>query len=239
MSTVAATNLRKGGSWLLETSSPDSLFTPERLTEEQRLIGRTVDEFVNGEVLPVLERLENKEWDLNRHLVRRCGELGLLGVDAPEEFGGLLLDKATSVIVAEGISRSASFGVTYGAMTGLSIMPILMFGNDDQKRRYLPGLISGEIVGAYALSESGSGSDALGARARATLEPDGSYRLSGEKMWISNCGFADLYIVFAKVNGEQFSAFIVERSWPGVSVGKEEHKMGLHGSSTARARPAG
>ena len=234
MSTVmAAPNVRKGGSWLLEATSPDGVFTPERLTGEHRMMGRTATEFVTNEVLAVLEHLEAKEWDLNRKLVKRCGDLGLLGTDAPEEYGGLALDKASSLVVAEAIARSSSFAVTFGAMTGLAIMPILMFGTEDQKRKYLPPLVSGELVGAYALSESGSGSDALGARARASVEPDGSFRLNGEKMWISNCSFADLYIVFAKVNGQQFSAFIVERTWPGVSVGREEHKMGLHGSSTA------
>ena len=233
MTTATAPVARKGGSWLLEEVAPDGVFTPEHLTEEHRMMGRTALEFVKNEVLPVLDRLEAKDWELNRALVRRCGELGLLGTDAPEEYGGLALDKASSVVVAEGIALSASFAVTFGAMTGLSIMPILMFGTEGQKRRYLPGLVSGEIVGAYALSESGSGSDALAAKARARVEPDGSFVLNGEKMWFSNCSFADLFIVFAKVDGEHFSAFIVERGFPGVSSGREEHKMGLHGSSTA------
>lgn len=233
MTTATAPVARKGGSWLLEDVAPEGVFTPEHLTDEHRMMGRTALEFVKNEVLPVLDRLEAKDWDLNRALVRRCGELGLLGTDAPEEYGGLALDKASSVVVAEGIALSASFAVTFGAMTGLSIMPILMFGTEEQKRKYLPGLVSGEIVGAYALSESGSGSDALAARARARVEPDGSFVLDGEKMWISNCSFADLFIVFAKVDGEHFSAFIVERGFPGVSSGREEHKMGLHGSSTA------
>jgi alkylation response protein AidB-like acyl-CoA dehydrogenase len=233
MTTATAPVARKGGSWLLEEVAPGGIFTPERLTEEHRMMGRTALEFVKNEVLPVLDRLEAKDWDLNRALVRRCGELGLLGTDAPEEYGGLALDKASAVVVAEGIALSASFAVTFGAMTGLSIMPILMFGTEEQKRKYLPGLVSGEIVGAYALSESGSGSDALAAKARASVEPDGSFVLDGEKMWISNCSFADVFIVFAKVGGEHFSAFIVERGFPGVSSGREEHKMGLHGSSTA------
>ncbi len=234
MTTAAATTVvRKGGSWLLDDTPANAIFTPERLTEEHKLISQTAHEFVNNEVLTVLDRLENKEWDLNRTLVKRCGELGLLGTDAPDAYGGLALDKASSLVVAEAVARSASFAVTFGAMTGLAIMPILMFGTDEQKRKYLSRLVSGDLVGAYALSESGSGSDALGARARATVEADGSFRLNGEKMWISNCGFADVYIVFAKVNGEQFTAFIVERGFPGVSIGREEHKMGLHGSSTA------
>jgi alkylation response protein AidB-like acyl-CoA dehydrogenase len=233
MTTATAPVARKGGSWLLEDVAPDSIFTPEHLTDEHRMMGRTALEFVRNEVLPVLDRLEAKDWALNRALVRRCGELGLLGTDAPEEYGGLDLDKASAVVVAEGIALSASFAVTFGAMTGLSIMPLLMFGTEEQKRKYLPGLVSGEVVGAYALSESGSGSDALAAKARASVEPDGSFVLNGEKMWISNCSFADLFIVFAKVDGEHFSAFIVERAFPGVSSGREEHKMGLHGSSTA------
>ncbi len=233
MTTAFATEVRKGGSWLLDQAAPDTVFTPERLTDEHRMMNRTALDFARQEVLAVLDRLEQKEWDLNRQLVRRAGELGLLGTDTPEEYGGLEVDKASSLVVAEGVAISASFATTFGAMTGLSIMPLLMFGTDEQKKKYLPGLVSGEIVGAYALSESGSGSDALGARAKAALQPDGSFRLSGEKMWITNCGFADLYIVFAKVDGEHFSAFIIERGFPGVSSGKEEHKMGLHGSSTA------
>jgi alkylation response protein AidB-like acyl-CoA dehydrogenase len=223
----------KGGYWLLDDTPHDAVFTPEKMTDEHRMMGRTALDFVKTEVLVNLERMEAKEWDVARMLIRRCGELGLLGTDTPEAYGGLDLDKAASLVVAEGVATGASFAVTFGAMTGLAIMPILMFGTEAQKQKYLPGLVSGEQVGAYALSESGSGSDALGARARASVEPDGSFRLNGEKMWISNCKFADVFIVFAKVNGEHFSAFIVERTWPGVSTGREEHKMGLHGSSTA------
>ena len=150
----------------------------------------------------------------------------------PEAYGGVDLDKVSSIIVGEAVGRCASFATTFGAQTGLAITPLLCFGTDEQKQRYLPRLVSGELIGAYALSESGSGSDALGARARATRQPDGSFVLSGEKMWITNGGFADVFIVFAKVDGEQFTAFIVERAFPGVSTGKEEHKLGLHGSST-------
>jgi alkylation response protein AidB-like acyl-CoA dehydrogenase len=229
MSTVAEKTL-KGGSWLLEESA--DAFTPEQLTEEHRLIKQTAEEFVASEIYPVLERLEQKEWTLARSLVKRCGELGLLGTDVPEEYGGVALDKVTSVVVGEGIGKSASFAATFGAQTGLAITPILCFGTPAQKQKYLPALVTGEMVGAYALSESGSGSDALGAKARAARQPDGSFVLNGEKMWITNGGFADLFIVFAKVDGEQFTAFIVERGFPGVSSGKEEHKLGLHGSST-------
>src|SRR5262249_17159762 len=214
-----------------DTPAGDVL-TRERLTEEQRLIGRTAEEFVDGEALPVLDRLEQKDWALARSLVLRAGELGLLSTDVPEEYGGIDVDKVSSVIVGEAVGRCASFATTFGAQTGLTITPILCFGTEDQKQRYLPRLVSAEIIGAYALSESGSGSDALGAPARATRQPDGSYWLGGEKMWITNGGFADIFIVFAKIDGEHFSAFIVERGFQGVSTGKEEHKLGLLGSST-------
>jgi alkylation response protein AidB-like acyl-CoA dehydrogenase len=211
---------------------PPAIFTPERLSDEHRLIGRTADELVTTEVLPALERLEQKDWTLARALVKRCGDLGLLGTDVPERLGGVELDKAAAIVVGEAVGRSASFASTFGAQTGLAITPLLCFGTEDQQNRYLPRLVTGEIIGAYALSESGSGSDALGAKARATKLADGSFALNGEKMWITNGGFADLFIVFAKVDGEQFTAFLVERAFPGVSTGKEEHKLGLHGSST-------
>ena len=193
---------------------------------------QTAEEFVDKEVTPQTDRLEQKDWALARTFVQRAGELGLLATDVPDEFGGLDLDKRSSIVVGEAIGRSASLATTFGAQTGLAITPILGFGTQAQKEKYLPRLVSGEIVGAYALSESGSGSDALGARARATRQADGSFVLNGEKMWITNGGFADLFIVFAKVDGEQFTGFIVERSFPGVSSGKEEHKLGLLGSST-------
>jgi alkylation response protein AidB-like acyl-CoA dehydrogenase len=229
---MTMTTTVRGGSWLIEEPVPGAMLTPETLNEEHRLIGQTADEFVTAEVLPAIERLEQKDWALARQLVGRAGELGLLGTDVPEAYGGVGLDKASALIVGEAIGRSASFATTFGAQTGLAITPLACFGTEQQKARYLPQLVSGELVGAYALSESGSGSDALGARARATRLPDGGFALSGEKMWITNGGFADLFIVFAKVDGEQFTAFIVERGFPGVSSGQEEHKMGLHGSST-------
>jgi alkylation response protein AidB-like acyl-CoA dehydrogenase len=233
--TTTTTTVR-GGSWLIEDTSTEAAFTREQLSDEHRLIEQTAAEFVTNEVLPAIERLEQKDWALARQLVRRAGELGLLGVDVPESFGGVGLDKVSSIVVGEAVGRSASFATTFGAQTGLAITPLLCFGTDAQKARYLGPLVSGEMVGAYALSESGSGSDALGAKARAARQPDGSFLLNGEKMWITNGGFADLFIVFAKVTGETadgaFTAFLVERSFPGVSTGKEEHKMGLHGSST-------
>jgi alkylation response protein AidB-like acyl-CoA dehydrogenase len=222
----------RGGSWLIEDAPEDGVFTRERLNDEQRMIGQTAEEFIDHEVLPTIDRLEQKDWALARTLVQRGGELGLLATDVPDAYGGLDLDKVSSVIVGEAVGRCASFATTFGAQTGLAITPILCFGTAAQKQKYLPRLVSGELIGAYSLSESGSGSDALGARAKATRQPDGGFVLSGEKMWVTNGGFADVFIVFAKVDGELFSAFIVERGFPGVSTGKEEHKLGLLGSST-------
>ena len=187
----------RGGAWLIEDAPPHSIFTPEQFSDEHRLIGQTADEFMTNEVLPALERLEQKDWDLARRLVRRAGELGLLGTDVSESFGGVGLDKVASIIVGEAVGRSASFATTFGAQTGLAITPLLCFGTDAQQKKYLGRLVSGDLIGAYALSESGSGSDALSAKARATRQADGSFTISGEKMWITNGGFADLFIVFA------------------------------------------
>jgi len=228
----AEQKLRKGGDWLITDTQPAEIFTPEQLSEEHRLFRQTADEFARGEVVPALPELEQKNWTLAKKLVTRSGELGLLGSDVPEEYGGVGLDKAAAVVVGEAMGQCASFSTTFGAQTGLTIIPILCFGTEAQKKKYLPKIVTGEWAGAYCLSESGSGSDALGARAKATKAADGSWILNGEKMWITNGGFADVYIVFAKVDGEHFSAFIVERTFPGVSTGKEEHKMGLNGSST-------
>ena len=222
----------KGCSWLLEQTSPDEIFVPEQLTEEHRLMDQTAREFVEKEVLSQNDQLETKDWTLARHLMRRCGEIGLLGTDVPEAYGGIELDKVSSALITSRLGQSGSFSSAFGSQTGLVIMPIRTFGTEAQKRKYLPGLVSGETVGAYCLSESGSGSDALGAITRATEQEDGTFVLNGEKMWITNGGFADIYIVFAKIDGEKFTAFIVERSFDGVSSGKEEQKMGLLGSST-------
>jgi alkylation response protein AidB-like acyl-CoA dehydrogenase len=232
MSTATSTVAMKGGAWLIEETAPGEVMTPERRTEEHRLIEQTAAEFMDQDVFPVVEQLERKEWAVNRALLAKAGTLGLLGTNIPEAYGGVDLDKISTLIVSEQVARYASFGATFGAQANLTILPIYMFGSEAQKQRYLPGLIAGETIGAYCLSESGSGSDALGARARAIQQADGSFVLSGEKMWITNGGFADIFIVFAKVGGEAFTAFIVERAWPGVTSGKEEHKMGLHGSST-------
>jgi len=228
MTTTAQTI--RGGAWLFD--EPGDTFTPEKLTEEHRLMAQTTAEFVEAEIMPALPKLEAKDWALSRALIKKCGEIGLLGLSAPEQYGGLDLDKASSLVVVERIARSASFATTFGGQANLSVLPIVLFGTEAQKAKYLPRLIAGEIIGAYALSEASSGSDALAAKTRATKQADGSWRLSGEKMWISNGGFADLFIVFAKVDGEQFTAFIVERAFGGLTSGKEEHKMGLHGSST-------
>src|SRR5262245_19836145 len=238
MTTTSAPVMLRGGEWLLQPSDADATFTPERITEEHRLIARTAKEFVDNEVLPVLDRLEQKDWALARELVKRAAALGLIGVDVPETYGGVGLDKVSSLIVSERMAPSGWCGATWGASANRTVIPIYLFGTEDQKRKYLPNLLTGEIIGAYGLSETGSGSDALGARTRATRQPDGSFLLNGEKMWITNGGFADLMVVFAKADGEgaigsgpQFTAFLVERPY-GVKSGKEEHKMGLHGSLT-------
>jgi alkylation response protein AidB-like acyl-CoA dehydrogenase len=228
---AVAANVRKGGAWLLEETEPTSVFTPEKLSDEHRLMAQTVEEFVATEVMPNIDQLETKDWKLARTLVQRAGELGLLGISVPEQYGGLDLDKVSALVVSERIARSASMAAAYGAQANLTIIPIVLFGTDAQKAKYLPGLVSGEKVGAYALSESGSGSDALAARTKATRQADGSWVLNGEKMWITNGGFADVFIIFAQADGDQFTAFIVERAF-GVKSGNEEHKMGLHGSST-------
>ena len=231
MPTTTETTILRGGEWLIRPSEADSVFTPERLTEEHRLIGRTAQDFVSNEVLPKLDQLETKDWALSRELVRLGATLGLLGVDVPEAYGGLGLDKVTSLVVSEKLASAASFGATFGAHANLTIVPLILFGSEAQKQKYLPKLLSGQIIGAYGLSETGSGSDALGARTKATRQADGSFLLNGEKMWITNGGFADLFVIFCKVDGDQFTALLVEREW-GVKSGKEEHKMGLHGSST-------
>ena len=222
-----------GGAWLLGETSPGDVFSPEDRNDEHRMISATAQAFIEQEVIPRREALEAKDWAVARKLMRECGELGLLGVDVPESFGGVGLDTVSSVLVSEAMGRHASFATTAGAHMGLCVVPLLWFGTPAQRSTYLPGLVAGEIIGAYGLSEAGSGSDALGARATATPLPDGGYELNGEKLWITNCGFADLFVVFAKVNGEHFTAFLVPRTTPGVTPGREEHKMGLHGSSTA------
>lgn len=222
-----------GGSFLLESRRPDEVFTPEDFTEQHQLIGQTAEEFAVNEILPNAEKIEHKDFSISRELLKKAGELGLSGVEIPEAYGGLEMDKVTSAVIADHIAKYAGFATTWGAHSGIGLLPIVYFGTEEQKKQYLPRLATGEIVGAYALSESTSGSDAMNCRARAELSSDGKhYILNGEKMWITNAGFADLFTVFAKVNGEKFSAFLVERTFPGFSVGAEEHKMGIRGSST-------
>src|SRR5687768_13740260 len=232
MASVASAATAKGGAWLIEETDPAAVMTPEKLTEEHKLIQQTATEFINGEVVPANDKLEQKDWKLQREIVKKCGGLGLFGTNIPEAYGGVDLDKIATLVVSEAIAAHGSFAATFGAQANLTILPIYMFGTEGQKQKYLPGLVSGELVGSYCLSESGSGSDALAAKTRAMKQPDGSFVVSGEKMWITNGGFADVYLVFAKVDGEHFTAFIIERKWAGVSSGKEEHKLGLHGSST-------
>ena len=221
-----------GCAWLTREIPPGAILTPEQLGDEHRLIAQTAAAFVANEVVPALPRLEQKDWAVARQLIERAGALGLLGTDVPEALGGVGLDKLSAIVVGEAIGANASFSTTFGAQTGLVIIPLLCFGTPAQQQKYLPRLVTGEIIGAYCLSESGSGSDALGARTKATRLPDGTWSISGEKMWITNGGFADLFVVFAKVDGQHFTAFLVERGDAGVSSGHEEHKMGLHGSST-------
>ena len=222
-----------GGSFLLETRRPEDVFTPEDFNEQHQLIGRTAEEFAVNEIVPNIEKIEHKDFSVTRDLLRKAGELGLSSVEIPEAYGGLEMDKVTAAVIADHIAKYAGFATTWGGHTGIGTLPIVYFGTEDQKQKYLPRLATGEIVGAYALSESTSGSDALNCRTRATLSPDGKhYILNGEKMWITNAGFADLFTVFAKIDGEKFSAFIIEKDFPGFSIGAEEHKMGIRGSST-------
>jgi len=222
-----------GGSFLLESRQPEDIFTPEDFSEQHQLIGQTAEEFAVNEILPNVEKIEHKDFSVSRDLLKKAGELGLSGVEIPEAYGGLEMDKVTAAVIADHIAKYAGFATTWGAHSGIGMLPIVYFGTEEQKNKYLPRLAAGEIVGAYALSEASSGSDALNCRARAELSADGKhYVLNGEKMWITNAGFADLFTVFAKVNGEKFSAFLVEKTFSGFSVGAEEHKMGIRGSST-------
>jgi butyryl-CoA dehydrogenase len=222
-----------GGSFLLEERQTADVFTPEDFSEQHQMIGQTAEEFAVNEILPQAEKIEHKDYSVSRDLLKKAGDLGLSGVEIPEAYGGLEMDKVTAAIIADHIAKYAGFATTWGAHSGIGMLPIVYFGTEEQKKKYLPRLAAGETVGAYALSEATSGSDALNCRARAVLSPDGKhYILNGEKMWITNAGFADLFTVFAKIDGEKFSAFLVERTFPGFSVGAEEHKMGIRGSST-------
>jgi alkylation response protein AidB-like acyl-CoA dehydrogenase len=222
-----------GGSFLIEERLPDEIMTPEDFSEEQRQIARTATEFVRNEVLPAADEIEAKHFDVTRALLKKAGDLGLMAVDIPEAYGGLAMDKVTSAIVGDHLSQLGSFSVAFSAHVGIGTLPIVWYGTDAQKQKYLPQMATGDCIGAYALSEATSGSDAMNIRARATLSEDGKhYILNGEKMWISNAGFADLFTVFVKVDGEKFTAFLIEKGTPGLSIGAEEHKLGIRGSST-------
>jgi butyryl-CoA dehydrogenase len=223
----------KGGSFLIEERQPDDIFTPEDFSEEHRQIAKTAAGFTANEVMPLSAEIEAKNFAVTRGLMRKAGELGLMGADVPEIYGGLELDKVTSAIIAENTSQLASFSVAFGGQVGIGTLPLVWYGTEAQKQKYLPKLVTGEWIAAYALSEASSGSDAMNCRTRATLSAGGThYLLNGEKMWITNSGFADLFTVFAKIDGEKFSAFLIERGTPGLTIGKEEHKLGIRGSST-------
>src|ERR1044071_3483281 len=222
----------KGGSFLIEDRVPSEIFTPEDFNEEHRMIAETTRQFMDAEVLPRINELEAKDWKLARELVKQAADLGLIGANIAEEYGGLALDQTSGSLIAETLGRSASFATSLGAQSGIGLLPIVYFGTEAAKKKYLPKIAVGELVTAYALTEAGSGSDAMNAKATAKLSDDGKeYVLNGEKMFITNGGFADIYVVFAKVDGDKFTAFIVERQ-EGCKPGAEEHKMGIKGSST-------
>ena len=225
----------KGGEFLITASDPQDVFTPEDFTEEHQMIAQTAQQFMEQEILPQCEQLEHQDLDLTVELLRKAAaELDLLAIDVPEKYEGLGLDKPSSTIVAEKLSRVGSFAISYGAHCGIGTLPIVYFGTEEQKQQYLPKLAKGELLAAYALTEATSGSDALAAKSTAVLSEDKkNWVLNGEKLWITNAGFADLFIVYAKIDGKENTAFLVDRQLEGVTVGEEEHKMGLKGSSTA------
>ena len=225
--------LIQGGAFLIEDLTGEDVITPEDFSDEHKMIAKTTDDFVEGEVIPLVDKLENHEFEHSVELLKKAGDLGLLSADIPEEYGGLALDKISSSLITEKFARAGGFSITHGAHVGIGTLPIVFFGNHEQKEQYLPSLSTGEKIAAYALTEPGSGSDALGAKTTAKLNDAGThYILNGEKQWITNSDFADVFVVYAKIDGEHFSAFIVEREFPGVSVGPEEKKMGIKSSST-------
>jgi alkylation response protein AidB-like acyl-CoA dehydrogenase len=222
-----------GGGFLLEAVRPEDVFTPEEFSDEHRAIARTTEDFWNREVAPNLDAIQHQQPGVMRAVLRKSAELGLLAVLVPEEYGGMEMDLVSAMIVAEGLAKDGSYAACHGSQAGIGLLPLLLFGTEEQKRRYLPKLTSAEMVASYCLTEPHAGSDALAAKTRAELSPDGThYILSGQKMWITNGGLADLYTVFAKIDGEKFTAFLVERDCAGVLPGAEEKKMGLKGSST-------
>src|SRR5438552_3751220 len=223
----------KGGGFLIEERAPEEIFTPEDLTDEHRAIARTADEFWNNDVAPHLEAIDHGDHDAAVAVLKKSAELGLTAIVTPERYGGMELDLTSATVVAEHLARDGSYSAWHGAHSGIGTTPLLLFGTEEQKQKYLTKLSSAEMIGAYCLSEPEAGSDALAAKTRADLSPDGKhYILNGQKMWITNGGKADLFTVFAKVGGEKFTAFLVERSFPGVQAGAEEKKMGIKGSST-------
>src|SRR6201993_2254393 len=225
--------LNRGGAFLITSTSPEDVFTPADLTDDQRLVGQTAEEFVQKEVVPNIAELEAHKEGLMAQMLKKAGEIGLLGGAIPEKYGGAGLDKISSTVLAEKLSGYASFAVSHGGHSSIGTIPIVYFGTEEQKKKYLPKIATGELLSSYCLSEPQAGSDALAARTRAVLSPDGkNWILNGQKMWITNGGFADVYVVFAKIDGEKFSCFIVERGTPGFSAGAEEKKMGIRGSST-------
>ncbi|MCM3758698.1 acyl-CoA dehydrogenase family protein [Sporosarcina aquimarina] len=233
MTETKTNELIKGGAFLTEDITPDRVFTPEDFSDEQKMIAKTAEDYVKNEVLPVVDKLENHEFEHSVRLLKSAGDLGLLGADVPEEYEGLGLDKISSALISEKLAVAGGFSITHGAHVGIGTLPIVLFGNEEQKKKYLPNSVAGDKISAYALTEPGSGSDALGAKTTAKLNAAGThYVLNGEKQWITNAGFADVFVVYAKIDGDKFSAFIVEREFPGVSVGAEEKKMGIKSSST-------
>src|SRR4249920_3770379 len=236
MNTSTATQTEiKGGEWLIRESEPAESFIPENFQEEQLMVKEMCSSFLEAEVLPVIDRIDKLEPGLMPSLIDKAGEQGLLGASIPENLGGLGKDFITSTLVNEGLGGGASFSVAVSAHTGIGTLPILYFGTDAQKEKYIPKLASGEWKGSYGLTEPNSGSDALGAKTSAKLSADGKYYiLNGQKCWITNGGFADIYTVFAKIDGDKFSAFIVDRGTEGFTQGPEEHKMGIKGSSTVQ-----
>jgi alkylation response protein AidB-like acyl-CoA dehydrogenase len=232
---MSSNEIKKGGSFLIEDTDPQTVFTPEDFSDEQKMFAKTAEDFVFGEVIPTIEKTEAQEEGAMVSLLKKSGELGLLMVDVPEKYGGLGLDKGTSMLVAEVISKSGAFASAHGAQVGIGTLPVVFFGNEEQKQKYLPGLASGEIISCYALTEADAGTDAMAGRARADLSENGEYYiLNGEKTFITNGGISDLFIVFAKIDGDKFSTFIIEKGFEGFSAGPEEKKMGIKGSSTVQ-----
>lgn len=225
--------MNKGGSFLLEDSSWKDVYTPEDFSEEHELIGEMTNDFVRNSVMPHLDSMEKHDFNKVLELMKQAGELGLLSADVPEMFGGAGLDKISSAIISEKMSIAGGFSITHGAHVGIGSLPIILFGNVEQKQKYLPALATGEKIASYCLTEPTAGSDALGIKTTATLNDEGThYILKGQKQWITNAGIADIFTVYAKVDGKDYSAFIVERDFPGVSIGKEEKKLGIKSSST-------